>query len=153
MNVYRRSLVCALVLSGLIGNSFASSERGSAAEAMTLVKKASSYLKSSGKDKAFAEFSNVKGQFVDRDLYIFVIDQSGKMLAHGANPKLIDKPVLELKDVENKQFIKEFISVANSKGEGWIDYKWVNPVTKQIEAKSTYVQKIDELIIGCGIYK
>lgn len=46
-----------------------------------------------------------------------------------------------------------FIDVANSKGKGWVDYKWPNPTTKAVEAKSTYIEKTDDLVIGCGIYK
>jgi cytochrome c len=43
--------------------------------------------------------------------------------------------------------------VAKTKGTGWVDYKWVNPVSKKIEPKSTYIQKGDEYFLGCGIYK
>lgn len=49
---------------------------------------------------------------------------------------------------------KEFIKTANSKtGKGWVDYKWPNPLSKALEAKSSYVEKAGEVIIGCGIYK
>ncbi len=46
-----------------------------------------------------------------------------------------------------------FHHVGNSKGSGWIDYKWPNPVTKAVEQKSTYVEKVDDVVVGCGIYK
>ncbi|HCE07956.1 MAG TPA: histidine kinase, partial [Oxalobacteraceae bacterium] len=64
-------------------------EQGSAAEATAMVKKAVAYLKANGKEKAFAEFSSQSGQFKDRDLYVFVQDMNGKMLAHGENGKLV----------------------------------------------------------------
>lgn len=128
-------------------------DKGSAEEATALVKKAVAYLKANGKEKAFAEFSNPNGQFKDRDLYIAVNDMNGKMLAHGANPKLIDKNLIDLKDVEGKNFVKGFIELAGSKGKGWVDYKWPNPVTKAVEQKSSYIEKVDDLIIICGIYK
>ena len=131
----------------------AASDKGSAEEAIALVKKAAAYIKANGKEKAFAEFNNPSGSFKDRDLYIFAMDMNGVMNAHGVNAKLIGKNMLAIKDVDDKQFIKTFIEVANSKGKGWVDYKWPNPTSKAIEAKSTYIEKADDLVIGCGIYK
>jgi len=74
-------------------------------------------------------------------------------IAHGGNAKLVGKDMLGLKDADGKFFIKAFIETAKSKGNGWVDYKWVNPQTNKIENKSTYVQKVDDYFLGCGIYK
>ena len=77
------------------------------------------------------------------------------ILAHGANEKLINQPTANLKDSEGKLFMIEMVKTAQTKGKGWVDYKWSNPVTKNVEQKSSYVEKIDNenLLIGCGIYK
>ena len=137
----------------LFGHGVLAAEKGSADEAVALTKKAIAYLKANGKEKAFAEINNPNGQFKDRDLYVFVFDLNGKTLAHGTNPKLLDKNLLDLKDADGKLFVKEFVDVAKTKGKGWIDYKWPHPATKAIEAKSTYVEKVDDVMVGCGIYK
>jgi cytochrome c len=126
---------------------------GSTDEAKALVDKGVAFIKAEGKEKAFTEFTDQKGKFIDRDLYIFVVDFKGITLAHGGNAKLVGKDMGELKDADGKFFIKEFIALAKTKGSGWVDYKWANPVTKKIEPKSTYVQKVDEYFLGCGIYK
>ena len=128
-------------------------DRGSAAEATAMVKKAAAFINANGKDKGFAEINNPSGQFKDRDLYVAVLDLKAVTLAHGGNPKLVGKDMIEMKDADGKLFIKQFIEVANSKGSGWVDYKWPNPVTKAIEGKSTYVEKIGDMIVICGIYK
>jgi cytochrome c len=130
-------------------------ERGTAKEAMALVDKAIAYYKANGKAKAFAEFNNKKGQFINKDLYIFVIDWKGSILAHGANEKLINQPTGDLKDADGKFFMREMVKTAQTKGMGWVDYKWTNPVTKNIEQKSSYVKRVpnEDLLIGCGIYK
>jgi cytochrome c len=130
-------------------------ERGSAAEASALVKKAVAYVKANGKDKAFAEFNNPKGQFVDRNLYIFVYDLKGTSLAigNGNSAKMVGKDLSDMRDADGTYIIKGLIAVANTKGSGWFDYKWPNPVTKAIEAKSSYVEKLDDIMIGCGTYK
>ncbi|WP_374362190.1 cache domain-containing protein [Pseudoduganella danionis] len=141
-----------LLALGLYGSAMAA-ERGTADEAVAMVRKAADYLKANGRDKAFAAFNDPKGQFRDRDLYIIVYDMKGFNLAHGANPKLIGKDLMQLRDANGTLIIKEFVEVAKTKGSGWIHYQWPNPVTSAVEAKSTYVEKHDDLIIGCGIYK
>jgi len=126
---------------------------GTTVEAKAMVEKAVAFIKANGKDKAFTEFTDQKGQFVKDDLYIFVIDTQGMTLAHGGSPKLVGKDMSGLKDADGKFFIKELIDAAGAKGNGWSDYKWTNPASKKIEPKSTYFQKVDNLIVGCGIYK
>ncbi len=127
-------------------------DRGTAKEAKGLVGKAIAYWKDNGKEKAFAEISNPKGKFVDRDLYVMVMDLDGNMMAHGANSKLIGKNLLELKDPTGKPMVREFVKAAQG-GSGWVDYKWTNPVTKKVENKSSYVQKMEKYMVVCGFYK
>jgi cytochrome c len=126
---------------------------GTAAEAEALVKKAVQLIKTEGKEKAFVEINNPKGKFVDRDLYIFVYDMTGKCVAHGFNQKMIGKDLIEMKDKDGKYFVKERIEIAKTKGRGWQDYEFTDPITKKIEHKSAYIEKLDDLIVGCGIYK
>jgi len=129
-------------------------DKGSADEAVAMVKKAVTYMKENGKDKAFAEFANTANtQFHDRDLYIFVYDLNGNNLSHGNNPKMVGKNLIDMKDHDGKYIIKGFVDMANAKGKGWVDYKWPNPVTKTVEQKSSYIEKVDKMIFGAGIYK
>lgn len=128
-------------------------DKGTQAEATAMVKKAVAYLKANGKDKTLAEVSNNKGQFIDRDLYISVYDLNGNVLAHGTNAKLIGKDVSALKDADNKEFIKDILSKAKSAGKGTSDYKWPNPVTKEIQAKTVYFEKADDMVFSSGYYK
>jgi signal transduction histidine kinase len=150
-----KRLMAIIMVAGFLVCGIAHAGMGTAKEAMALVDKAVAYYKANGKDKAFPEFNNKNGQFVNKDLYIFVIDWNGTILAHGANEKLINQPTGDLKDADGKYFMREMVKVAQTKGTGWVDYKWTNPVTKKIEQKSSYVKRIsnENLLIGCGIYK
>jgi signal transduction histidine kinase len=137
----------------MAGSITSAAEFGTAPEAEALVKKAIQLIKTEGKVNAFAEINNPKGKFVDRDLYIFVYDMEGKCVAHGFNPKMIGKDLLEMKDPDGKYFVKERIEIAKTKGNSWQDYKFTDPITKKIEPKSAYVERIENLIVGCGVYK
>ena len=128
-------------------------EFGTPAEAEALVKKAVAEIKASGKDKAFAEINNTKGKFTDRDLYVFVYDMNGKCVAHGFNQKMIGKDLVDMKDPDGKFYVKERIEISKTKGKGWQDYKFTNPVSKKVENKTAYIEKVDDLIVGSGAYK
>lgn len=125
---------------------------GTATEAVALVKKAIDYIKANGREKAFAEFKNPNGPFRDRALFLVVYDIKGTKVAHGINQKMIGKNNLELKDIDGKFVVKDFIDIATGKGKGWVDYKWPNPLTGGLEPKATYIERFEDLIIGCGIY-
>ncbi len=150
-----KRLMAIILMACFLACGIAYAGMGTAKEAMALVDKAVAYYKANGKDKAFPAFNDKSGQFVNKDLYIFVMDWNGTLLAHGANEKLINQPTGDLKDSDGKFFMREMVKVAQTKGTGWVDYKWTNPVTKKIEQKSSYVKRIgnENLLIGCGIYK
>lgn len=137
-----------------MSSSVLAADKGSKEEAVAMVKKAVALVKSEGKEKAFAAFSDpANTTFHDRDLYVYAYDLNGVALAHGNNPKMVGKPLIGLKDNEGKPMIKEMVDLAKSKGSGWVDFKWPNPVTKAVESKSGYVEKVDDMFIGSGIYK
>lgn len=131
-------------------------DKSTAEQAVAMVKKAGEYLKKNGKDKAFAEFNNPKGQFIDRDLYVFAFLNNGDGIerANGANQKVVGKNLIGMKDADGKLLIQDILGIGASKtGSGWVDYKWPNPVNGAIEDKRTYVERVDDVVIGCGIYK
>lgn len=146
-----RAVMLAVVSAGFVAGA-AASERATLDEAKAMVKKARAHLREVGPEKAFAEFSNPKGRFVDRDLYVFVNDKSGVNLAHGGNPRLIGKNLMELRDSDGIYMTKLFYGVA-AKGGGTVDYKFLNPVTKQIEPKTAYVEMEGEYLVGSGIFR
>lgn len=127
-------------------------DQGSKDEAVAMVKKAIEYIKANGNDKAFEEISNPKGKFVDRDLYVVVYDMAGKCLAHGQKANMVGKELIDFKDADGKEFMKERVELMKKQATAWQDYKFMNPVSKQIEAKSMYVERSGDLIVGCGIY-
>jgi len=132
------------------------SERGTAQDATDLVKKVIAYYKANGKDKTFAAINAQNPDFKYKDLYVFgsVAKEGQPLGAHGANARMVGKDMGELKDADGFAFAKKIIEIATSKeGKGWVDYKWPNPVTKAIEPKSTYVERVEDVYFAVGIYK
>ncbi len=133
----------------------AAGEKVSPEECIAFVKKAVAYIEANGKEKAFAEFSNTNGQFVKGSLYIFVYDLNGTSLAigNGNAGKMVGKNLIEMRDAEGVPLVKGMADLAKAKGRGWYDYHWPNPVTKTVEPKSSYVEKVADYYVGAGIYK
>lgn len=150
------TLMAALLALSLNGAATAQDKKGTADEAVAMAKKAGAYLKENGQDKAIAAFNNPQGEFVKGDLYVMMLRTNGDgiALAHGQNPKIVGKSLLELRSSDGVYIVKELIKTANSPGgKGWVSYKWPNSVSKLVEDKSTYVERFGELFVGVGIYK
>ena len=124
-----------------------------AEEATALVKKAAAYYQANGRAAALAEFNSGKAPFVDNELYVFAIDMNGVIVANGVNTRAVGRSMLEMKDSDGKFFIRTAIAMVRDSGSGWVDYTWPNPNTRAPQLKSLYFEKVDDLIIGCGIFK
>ena len=148
-----KALIGALFFLAIALGAANAAEQGTAPEAEALVKKAVAYIKANGPEKSYEEFTNGQS-FKDRDLYISVYDLKGNNLAHGSNPKLVGKNLMGLKDPEGVEFIKMITAVATEKGKGWSgQYKFLNPVTKALQSKVLYVERVGDTWVGVGIYK
>src|SRR5262245_10320244 len=122
-------------------------------EAVKMVKKGVAFIKTNGTDKGYAEITNKKGQFQDRDLYLVVYGMDGVVHAHGANEKMVGRNLIDLKDIDGKPFVQERVDLAKSKGTFWQDYKFTNPVSKAVEPKQMYCERLEETVVCGGIYR
>ncbi|HJV21174.1 MAG TPA: cache domain-containing protein [Holophagaceae bacterium] len=123
------------------------------ADAEAMVKAAIAFAKEKGREAALKEVSNPKGQFRKGELYVFVYDLEGKVLAHGGDVRRVGSNQLSGKDPAGKFYVKERIELAKTKGKGWQDYKFMNPLTSKVEEKTSYIELHDGMIFGCGVYK
>jgi cytochrome c len=152
-----RSITLASVVAILIsGSAFAAIKSNKPAthdSAVAVVKSAVAFIKKEGPAKAYAEISNKSGQFTDHDMYVVVYGLDGKVLAHGQNENLIGTNASENKDADGHPFVKERIELARKHASFWQNYKFMNPVTKKIEAKHMYCMRLEETAVCGGVYK
>lgn len=149
-----RQFIAAFVISALclVNNCFAE-DHGTAEQAVQMVHKVIADIKAHGRDKTIAEINTLSPTYRDRDLYVTIMDLKGVELAHGSNKRMQGVNLIDIKDQDGKLYIRERLEMAKTKGKGWQDYKFVNPVSKTIEPKSMYFEKYEDLIVSCGIYK
>lgn len=135
---------------------FSAEQRVTPKEAEAMVKKGVAYIKANGKDKGFAEITRRDSKdFHDRDLYLAVHKLDGTCVAHGTNEKMVGKNFMEIKDMDGKEYIKERVELARTKNVFYTDYKFNNPVSKKIEPKTAYCERLpgEDYVVCGGIYK
>jgi signal transduction histidine kinase len=123
------------------------------ADAIALVEKGISYIQKNSKDDLIKEINNKNPEFINGGIYLYIRAMDGTTLAHPINPKLVGKNLITLPDGNGKLFRKEIVELAKTKGKGWVDYRFNNPVTKEMENKSTYIVRSGDVILEAGIYK
>jgi methyl-accepting chemotaxis protein len=129
-------------------------EYGTPEEAEGMVKAGIAFFRQHGKSAIVDEINKLgKGRFIDRDLYLFAVDiDSCVFIAHGNNPRTLGAGPVS-KDADGKLFVRDMATLAKNKGTGWIEYKWAHPVTNEIKVKTSYVERVGDMLIACGVYK
>ena len=127
--------------------------QASADEAHDLAVRAHAHIATAGRDKAFAEFHDANGAFIDRDLYIFVFDRNGTINVFGSKPVLVGQPAGAIPGLEPVTFLQRAWGAADAGG-GWIQYDVVSPGTKAVTPKESYILPLgNHEFIGCGAYR
>jgi len=123
-------------------------------DAIAMVERGAALMKAKGKDELIKRVNAKDPEFVQGELYLSMRDaKTGIAVAHPYNPSIIGKDLTDVPDANGKKYRREFIDVAAAKGKGWVDYMYKNPTTGKIEPKTTYVQRVDDLVLESGIYK
>lgn len=150
---FKHVLLCVATVAASAVSTSSFAANASKDEALAMVKRGVAAVTAMGPEKAYAEFSNPAGKWVDRDLYMVVFRLDGTTLAHGANAKQIGVNVIDRKDIDGKEFVRERVETAKTKNAFWQDYKYTNPTTKKIEPKTMYCEKQADTVVCAGVYK
>ncbi len=49
--------------------------------------------------------------------------------------------------------VAERLEIARAKGRGQQEFAFLNPMTKQIEPKLMFFERMDDIVVACGSYK
>ena len=145
----------AIIAGTIISFGVCAQDHATKEEAIRMVDNAIALIKSAGADAAAKGFMT-DAKWKNKDLYISMYsikDQKCVVVAHGINEKLVGKDITDLKDADDKLFIREAMGLA-AKG-GWVDYKWPDPATKKVTAKTSFIKAVSgtEYAVLVGIYK
>lgn len=128
-------------------------QQGTAEEAMALVERAASLRERSGSRDQFVRALNQSTSGLhDRDMYVFALDTEGTYVAFAGNPAKVSSSVHTIAGIDGAQLMEAIVRQA-SEAPGWVEYDITNPSSGSIQTKMSYVCRIDDLYVGCGVYK
>jgi TRAP-type uncharacterized transport system substrate-binding protein len=132
----------------------AASQFGTREEAVAMVHRAQEMFKKIGFEATVKAVLSKSGGTIDRDLYTYIIDQNGAVVANGAIPTMTPGTNLyNVRDQNGKYFMREQLDVCKSpSGSGWVDFRFLSPLTQTIEDKSSYIERMGNYCVGVGIY-
>lgn len=121
------------------------------------VKKAVDYAAELLKTKGKASFPELeKFRFCGEEGYVWVSDMDGVFLLHPVSKKLVGQNQKGLQDPKGKYLITEMLVKLQKSGEGWVAYTWLNPATKTLDPKCSYVKTTtmdgQKVWVGAGVY-
>jgi signal transduction histidine kinase len=121
--------------------------------AQSLALKAAALIAHEGFEAAHQEFLR-DGEFKHDEIYVNVIDTNGVWRCYPPRPANEGKNVLAVQDANGRFLVKDIIALAKDKGEGWVEYRWLNPQTNRIAPKRTFVKAVprEDLIVYVGVY-
>ena len=123
-------------------------------DAIAMVERGVALVKAKGKDEMIKKINAKDGDYVQGELYIDMRDlKTGIVLAHPINPSIVGKDLTDVPDANGKKYRREIIELAAAKGKGWVDYQYKNPTSGKIEPKTTFIQRVDDVVLEVGIYK
>jgi len=122
-------------------------------ELKAYLKSGISYIKEHGAQAAYKEFENPNGEFIVKDMYLFVGTYDGLVLSNGGYKELTGTNLYNKKDEFGIPYNQSMCEIAKIGG-GVVSYYWPNPVTKKIHFKISYAMPIDDKTwIGAGFYE
>ncbi len=127
-------------------------KRGTPQEAIAMVKRVKRMYRTIGPEKTLRAVSKLTHNLRDRDLYPYVVHMEGFMAAHFLS-SLRGLSFREHTDSRGRPFFKLMMKVAGTKGKGWVTYSFPSPVTKKVEEKSAYLERLDkDFFVAVGVY-
>jgi cytochrome c len=155
--MFKQFFICAALVAALVAPSnaqqYPTTEHAKQIEA--LVNKAAALLDSKG-NAAFAEFRQKDSEWFQGDTYLFVYDLKSNVLFNAAFPAREGTNTTGQKDANGKLFHHEFITMAETKGSGWVDYMFPKPGQTQASRKWAFVKavKVDGVsgLVASGFY-
>jgi len=127
-------------------------QQGTADEAVALVQRAVAMRAGTSRDQFLRQLTDKSQPFHDRDMYVFALDRAGTYLAFGGNTAKVGTRVQDIPGIAGDQLVHDIVAQAE-RGPGWVEYDINNPATGTVQTKMSFVRMVDDMYVGCGVYK
>jgi signal transduction histidine kinase len=126
---------------------------------VALVEDAATLIETKG-DEAFKEFAQNDSKWLNADHYLFAYTLEGMTVFHAVTPHLVGQDVMDLKDMNGKQIIRQITEIGRrpaNDASGWVFYLWEDHAQLTPSWKAAYVRKAvtpdhKTYVVGSGSY-
>lgn len=148
--IIKGSLLCLACTSFAVSAATEPTEK----DAIAMAERGAAFIKAHGKEEMIKKLIAKDPDFVQGSLYVDMRDiKTGIVLAHPINPAIVGKDLTDVPDANGKKYRREIIELAQKQGKGWVDYLYKNPVSGKIEPKTTYILRVNDVVLEAGLYK
>ena len=162
----RHLLIAVLLIPGLMAQSVSPSSirvniqnplemtcyKGGVDDVVSLVNKAVALMKEQGVNETIRQIMDPAGGFIKGELYVFVLDLNGTIVANGDSPESVGSSAIMSRDQSGLYFIQKMLKQAFAYGQGWVKYHWFSPCTGKMAAKQVFFKRIGGFVVGAGFY-
>ncbi|MFZ4285457.1 methyl-accepting chemotaxis protein [Variovorax sp. HJSM1_2] len=127
-------------------------QQGTAEEAGALVQRALQQRAVSSRHAFLQQITKPNGGFHDRDMYVFALDEQGHYQAFGGNPAKVGTRVQDIPGIDGARLLEAIVAQCEQ-APGWVEYDITNPASGAVQTKMSFVAKVDDVYLGCGVYK
>lgn len=128
-------------------------ESSDAEQAKAMVAQALEYMDKHGTPALLEKVNAGAPEFHQGELYVFVLDSAGTIVAHPIDPGFVGVGDQTGRDADGNAFLARMATAAANNPDGsWFDYRWPNPVTEEVSTKSSWIVMRDNHVVGVGIY-
>lgn len=119
---------------------------------MALVERAAALRARCPRDQYLRTLTDPAQPFHDRDMYVFVLDSTGAYGPLPAIPRGWERGCRMCQVLRATSWYTTSWRRPNVAPAG-VEYDFTNPVTGAVQTKMSFVQRVDDAYLGCGVYK
>ncbi len=151
----RISLPRAVVAAALFFVPFADADAEELSEAqqaaVAMVDVAAAHIGSDGIVSLIDAVNNKDERYLDGDLYMFILNVGGTVVASAAFPDTVDQNPNEATDLDGNAFLGNLVADSRSNPDGiWFSYRWKTP-GGAVGEKSSWLRFVDGHVLGAGV--
>ena len=126
--------------------------QGCADEARAMAERAARCVRQLGVAQAAQRFHDRTGDFIDRDLFVILMDRNARFLAFGADPSKANRPAVAAPGVDVDEINRRTYATADAGG-GWVEFRSLHPLTRRPVDKMAYVLPVEQCVVMVSINK
>jgi methyl-accepting chemotaxis protein len=127
--------------------------QGCADEARALAERAAQCVRQQGLAQAVQRFHDrANGGFIDRDLFVILMDRNANFVAFGADPGKANKPAVAAPGVDIAE-LNRLTYLRADEGGGWVEFRSMHPITRLPVDKMAYVMPVDKHVVLVSVNK